>query len=68
MTLDAIMERLAPDGRALRTPGGWLVRCTAHEDRQPSLAIAEGADGRLLLRCFAGCTVTAICTAAEARP
>lgn len=34
----------------------WLVRCAAHKDRTPSLSIAEGDDGRILLRCFSGCS------------
>jgi hypothetical protein len=34
---------------------GWSARCPAHEDRSASLSLAEGDDGRVLLRCFAGC-------------
>ncbi|MGF1552362.1 MAG: toprim domain-containing protein [Paracoccaceae bacterium] len=45
----------------LALPGGrWRRRygtacCPAHGDRRPSLSIADGRDGRLLLRCHAGC-------------
>jgi hypothetical protein len=35
--------------------GRWLARCPAHADRSPSLSIAEGDDGRILLFCHAGC-------------
>lgn len=35
--------------------GGWLACCPAHEDRSPSLSINAGDDGRVLLKCFAGC-------------
>ena len=35
---------------------GWTARCPAHDDRVNSLSIAEGADGRALLHCHAGCT------------
>jgi hypothetical protein len=38
-----------------RTASGRLARCPAHEDRTPSLSITEGADGRILLHCWAGC-------------
>jgi hypothetical protein len=34
---------------------GWLCRCPSHDDRGPSLSIANGTDGRLLLHCFSGC-------------
>jgi hypothetical protein len=31
------------------------ARCPAHEDRDPSLSVAEGVDGRALVYCHAGC-------------
>jgi 5S rRNA maturation endonuclease (ribonuclease M5) len=34
---------------------GFLARCPAHDDRQASLSIADGRDGRVLVNCFAGC-------------
>ena len=33
----------------------WIACCPAHDDREPSLAIALADDGRILLKCFAGC-------------
>jgi putative DNA primase/helicase len=42
------------------TADGWTARCPAHEDRNPSLGITEGADGRALLHCFAGCSLASI--------
>ena len=33
----------------------WQARCPAHADREPSLSITEGSDGRVLLQCFGGC-------------
>lgn len=38
-----------------RTPFGWQARCPAHDDKNPSLSLAEGDDGRALLHCHAGC-------------
>jgi hypothetical protein len=44
-----------------RNGQGYLCRCPvpAHGrgkgDRTPSLSIADGRDGKLLVRCFAGC-------------
>jgi putative DNA primase/helicase len=44
-----------------RNGNGWLVCCPCSNhgkgrgDRFPSLSVTDGDDGRLLLRCFAGC-------------
>lgn len=43
---------------------GWVACCPAHDDRSPSLSIRE-QNGRILLYCFAGCSVEAICAAAR---
>ena len=45
------------------TANGWQSLCPAHEDRNPSLSITRGDDGRVLLKCFTGCTVADICRA-----
>ena len=50
-----------------RTGRGWIARCPAHDDRNPSLSIADGADGRILVTCFAGCSWMAIRDALQAR-
>ena len=56
-TADVVRTVLDRLDRVRRTGNGWSARCPAHEDRDPSLSIAEGADGRVLLRCFAGCAL-----------
>ena len=33
----------------------WMAPCPAHDDRDPSLSIRRMHDGRILLKCFAGC-------------
>jgi hypothetical protein len=33
---------------------GWVARCPAHDDRNPSLSLKD-ADGRVLVHCHAGC-------------
>jgi hypothetical protein len=43
-----------------RGPDRWVARCPAHEDGRPSLSILEKGDGRVLLKCFAGCDVGAV--------
>ena len=40
--------------------GKWVARCPAHRDRNPSLSIGIGKDGRVLVHCFAGCRHTAV--------
>ena len=41
----------------------WIAHCPAHDDRSPSLSIGAGDDGRALLHCHAGCSVSGICAA-----
>lgn len=41
----------------------WTCKCPAHEDRGPSLSVAETDDGRILLHCFAGCDVVDVVAA-----
>lgn len=54
----AVTTQLADGGyRVTRAAGGWIAQCPAHDDRNPSLSIAAGADGRLLLHCHAGCGI-----------
>ena len=35
--------------------GRYVALCPAHDDRSPSLSIASGRDGRVLIKCHAGC-------------
>lgn len=44
-------------------PGKWKTLCPAHDDHNPSLSIAEGDHGLVLLNCGAGCTFEAVCDA-----
>jgi putative DNA primase/helicase len=54
--------RPAKDGTA------WTARCSAHDDRHPSLSVDERADGAVLLHCFAGCSFAAIVAALRLDP
>lgn len=58
MTLTDILQRL--DGVTGRN-GQYMARCPAHNDRNASLSIGQGRDGRLLLKCHAGCSTEDIC-------
>ena len=46
---------------------GWMARCPAHEDRQPSLSIADGKGDKVLVRCHAGCDQRDIIAALRSR-
>src|ERR1035437_1149540 len=49
---------------ARRTGAGkWQARCPAHSERSPRLNLGEAKDGRILLHCFAGCTLPEILAA-----
>jgi hypothetical protein len=51
MTASELAQRL----NAKRNGSGWLAKCPAHDNHVPSLSIDEGKDGRVLLKCHAGC-------------
>lgn len=54
MDLDAFLNRL---DKCIQTGDRkWKACCPAHDDRDPSLSITEGDDGKILVHCFAGCT------------
>jgi hypothetical protein len=57
---DEILPRL--DGLRQTGADRWISRCPAHEDKSPSLAIRDAGD-RLLLHCFAGCSIYDITSA-----
>lgn len=38
----------------------WSSLCPAHSDSKPSLGVAVGNDGRVLVKCYAGCEFHAI--------
>ena len=50
--LEKVLDRL--EG-VRQSNGSWKALCPAHDDREPSLSITEGDDGRALIKCFAGC-------------
>ena len=60
MTIQDFVSRF---GKVKATGGQFLVSCPAHEDRSPSLAVKEGADGSILLKDHGGCSTEAILAA-----
>lgn len=63
--LDAMLARLEKvrDSRN----GSYIACCPAHADKSPSLSIRETPDGRVLVHCFAGCTVQDVVAAVGLR-
>jgi putative DNA primase/helicase len=50
-----------------RSGSGWIARCPAHDDRTPSLSLRDGRDGRVLVKCHAGCEQLAVLQALHER-
>ena len=51
---------------ARKTGGQWMAVCPSHEDSTPSLAIAEGRNGKPLIHCHAGCDQSAVIASLKA--
>ena len=50
-----------------RAGATWMARCPAHDDRSPSLSISAGNDGKVLVRCHAGCDQRDLIAVLQAR-
>jgi hypothetical protein len=51
----ATAETIATALGGRKAGGGWTARCPAHDDHTPSLSICDADDGKVLIRCHAGC-------------
>lgn len=51
-SLISLLDKVKATGK-----GRWQARCPAHNDKGPSLSVRELDDGRILVHCFAGCSV-----------
>jgi len=63
MTAETIAKAL----RGRKAGGGWTARCPAHDDRTPSLSLSDADDGKVLVRCHAGCDQEYVITALRTR-
>lgn len=59
--IEDILPRLSKVKQTSR--GNWLARCPAHDDKSPSLTIHAADDGRVLCKCWAGCSFAEIAEA-----
>ena len=71
--LESVVHRLGDAGCNPRAIGGqWTAKCPVQAnhkrgDKNPSLSIGEGPDGKVLLHCHTGCTVPDIARALDLR-
>jgi putative DNA primase/helicase len=45
----------------------WMAKCPAHEDREPSLSTRDADNGKVLVRCHAGCDQADVIAALRSR-
>jgi putative DNA primase/helicase len=62
-----IYRRLVEALGAKRSGAGYIALCVAHDDRDPSLSLSLGDDGKILIRCHAGCPQGAVIDALRKR-
>ena len=60
MTLSEMLSRL----QGVKGSGSqYTAKCPAHDDRHASLSIGAGDDGRILMKCHAGCSAQSVLAA-----
>ena len=64
MTFDEFLTRLNGVKKAASGSRATAL-CPAHPDHNPSLSVARADDGRVLIRCYAGCEVREIVRAVD---
>jgi hypothetical protein len=62
MTAETIAKALG----ARKAGAAWMAKCPTHDDREFSLSIREAEDGKVLVRCHAGCEQHQIIAALKA--
>ena len=70
MTLGGPMKAaniVAALGGQMRSKSAGTACCPAHKDRNPSLSVSEDTGGRILVKCFAGCSQAEVIDALRRR-
>jgi 5S rRNA maturation endonuclease (ribonuclease M5) len=56
--LQRVLDALHQHGCSPRRVGSnFSAKCPAHDDRNPSLSVTEGKEGRVLIHCHTGCVL-----------
>lgn len=53
-SIEQLLYRLE---KVRKAGAGYTARCPAHRDRTASLSVRIGADGKILMKCHAGCSI-----------
>lgn len=61
MEISEILSRL--DGVIRSNDKQYIARCPAHDDKNASLSVSVGDNGKVLMYCHAGCSTKDICSA-----
>ena len=59
--IEIFLSRL--NGVKARGNGKWIAKCPAHADKSPSFAVSQANDGKILIKCWAGCEASEILAA-----
>lgn len=65
MNVEEVLSRLHG---VRKSGGGWVARCSGHDDKSPSLSIKASDDGTILLNCHTGCSVETVCAGLGIEP
>lgn len=63
MTAESIAKALGGH----KVANSWMACCPAHDDRNPSLSVRDGDEGKVLFRCHAGCDQRQVIAALRVR-
>lgn len=61
MSAQDILERVSFSKQVSKN--SWACLCPSHNDRSPSLRVTETTEGKILLKCWSGCSSLDILTA-----
>ncbi len=62
--IEGVLDRL----KGVKTHSGYFsALCPTHDDRKPSLSVSEGEDGRVLIKCHAGCSTEDVVSSIQLR-